>query len=276
MSTERTDLGATPVGRLVQGSVSQGKTTDYDGNALVFKTGANAGQPRSDFFFSVAIRKDDPGVNLLLQSIQAEARKCFPQFFDASGACLIPTFSWKFKDGDCQVPNENNVRNCDREGFAGCWVFSFSGSRAPGLSKRNEQGQVVPISDPSEIKKGYYIQVAADVSGNGNTKKPGVYLNHSLVLLAGYGEVIMSGPDAATAFAAPTALPAGASATPPAVVPQAAVAPQAAPIAAPAPTSLPAPTFTPPPVAAAPVPGFAPPPVAAAPVPGFVPGPIVF
>ena len=50
-----------PIGRLVDGSIYVPQTTDANGQPLVTKTGPNAGQPRQNVYFSVAIPKT-PGV----------------------------------------------------------------------------------------------------------------------------------------------------------------------------------------------------------------------
>ena len=50
-----------PVGRLVEGSLYRAQTTDMDGKPLTFKNGPNAGQPRKNWFFAVAIPKGVEG-----------------------------------------------------------------------------------------------------------------------------------------------------------------------------------------------------------------------
>ena len=47
----------TPVGRLVMGSLYDGQDTDAEGRPLVYKTGPDAGKPRKNFFFGIAIQK---------------------------------------------------------------------------------------------------------------------------------------------------------------------------------------------------------------------------
>ncbi len=241
MSNEITNF-LTPVGRLVQGDVFTGKNTDQQGQPLVYKTGAMAGQPRTDYFFALAIAKNDPGLAEFMKVITDQAGQDFPHLKGASGTIDFPGFSWKFKDGDDTTPDVNGRRNCDREGFPGHYVFSFSGSNAPGVHKRDQSGNIIPIVNPEELKKGYYIQVFGSVKGNGQQQKPGIYLNHSMVLLCGYGEEIVSGPDANAVFGnAPVApLPQGASATPLAAMPvNAAPQPPAMPQ-----TTMPAPQAT--------------------------------
>lgn len=272
MSNEITNF-LTPVGRLVQGDVFTGKNTDQQGQPLVYKTGAMAGQPRTDYFFALAIAKNDPGLAEFMKVITDQAGQDFPHLKGASGTIDFPGFSWKYKDGDDTTPDVNGRRNCDREGFPGHYVFSFSGSNAPGVHKRDQSGNIVPIVNPEELKKGYYIQVFGSVKGNGQSQKPGVYLNHSMVLLCGYGEEIVSGPDANTVFGnAPVApLPQGASATPLAAMPAAAA--PASVNAAPQPPAMPQ-TIMPAPQATIPQaqqPAPAPAPVNAAPQPPAMP-----
>ncbi len=121
---------------------------------------------------------------------------------------------------------------------------------------------------PEQIKTGYYVQVAGSVAGNDSTQNPGVYLNHSMVALAGYGQEITSGPDpTAAGFGAGVAAPVGMSAVPLAGLPTGAPA-AATPAALPA-VALPLPT----PVVPSPA-ILAPPNVAAAPSPPPA-GPVV-
>jgi hypothetical protein len=242
----------TPVGRLVQGDCFEGQTKDAEGNPLVIKNGPNAGQPRVDYFMAIAIPKTDATYNKLWATIHGEARAAFPSLFDASGNCINPKFAFKVTDGDSQVPNTKGVKPCDREGFPGHWVLNFSGGYAPKCYIQ-ENGAYKLVTDPSMIKRGYYIRIAGTVKGNGSQQQPGVFLNHSMVELVGYGEEIVTGPNADAVFggAPAAALPAGASATP--LAPAAAPAmPGAAPTpAAPAPAA-------PAPAPAAPAPGQAP------------------
>ena len=115
-------------------------------------------------------------------------------------------------DGDSQVPNTKGSKPCDRQGYPGHWVLGFSGGFAP---KCYTTGAEALITDPNMIKKGYYVRVYGTVKGNGSAQQPGVFLNHRMVELIGYGEEIITGPDGKQIFgAAPVAMPAGASATP--------------------------------------------------------------
>jgi len=196
----------TPVGRLVQGSPFTPNTKDATGAPLVYKTGANAGQPRSDYYMAIAIPKTDPGLTELFEKITRAAHAGFP-----GGQYNSPNFAWKFMDGDGTDSNGQPYAN--REGFAGCYIFKFSGGFPPTCYAKGGLGV---LTDPESIKRGYYIRIYGSTTGNGSAQQPGIYLNHNMVELIGYGDEIISGPDGAAIFGgAPVAsLPPGASATP--------------------------------------------------------------
>lgn len=267
----RTDL-LTPVGRLVGGSLYTGSDKDADGKPRVIKSGPNQGQPTTQFYFKIAIPKGpeqhwastDWGAK-----IWAAGHAAFPV------QAQTPHFSWKVVDGDSTVPNRNNNKPCDNEGFPGNWVLTFSSGFPPKVFNADGTQQITEVD---AVKPGYFIQVFGSVDGNGSTQQPGVFLNHSMVAFAAYGPEINFGvPASAVGFGTGTALPAGASAVPlstgfnPAPpAPAAAPAPTAPP---PAPPARAASTPVPPapaPTTVAPNPGFLappPPPAAAAPRP---------
>jgi hypothetical protein len=203
----------TPVGRIVAGDCFKGSDKDANGNPRTIKSGPNAGQPTTQYFIGLAIAKTDPGWPALEQAIDAAAREAFPSLFDAAGKCVRPDFARKIVDGDSQIPNQNNKRPCDKEGYPGHWVVSFSTSFAPGCYTK---GGAERIMDTTAIKKGDYVRVDGSVKGNDNAQKPGVFLNHNMVEFCGHGTEIVSVPDAAAVFggAPVTALPAGASEIP--------------------------------------------------------------
>jgi hypothetical protein len=219
-----------------------------DGNPLVIKSGPNAGQPRKKFFMALAVPKTDPGAAGLIRTIEAAAMAGFPSLFAAGEPA---DFAYKYKDGDSAKPDASGKAPRDREGYPGNWVFEFSGGYE---SKCFTAGGAAALTEMDAIKTGDYIRISGSVSANGSSARPGVYLNHNMVELVGYGDAISNAPDASQVFgAAPAALPPGASATP--------VAPETAP----APT-VPQPAGTAPP----PHTGFLdapPPPPAAAPAP---------
>jgi hypothetical protein len=253
-----------PVARLIMGDVYDPNDRDADGNPLVIKNGPNAGQPRVDFFMGVAIQKTR-GVTDWRQTewgapIFAEGAAAFPQQHLARG------FAWKVEDGDSQEPNTRGHKICDREGARGHWVVRLGGGYAPRLFTRegNEYKQLPSGREtPAEarvLKLGHYVQCQVTVEGNRSQQRPGLYLNHSMVLHVGYGPEIIVGPRAADVFgAAPAALPPGASATPvgvrsmPVAAPPA-VAPAPAPVAVAPHATILEPVLPPPVPAAAPAP----------------------
>lgn len=202
----------TPVGRLVQGDCFEGQTTDAEGKPLVIREGANAGKTRTTWFMAIAIAKSDPGYAELWAKIYAEAVRSFPLLFDPQGRCSLATFAFKVRDGDSTVPNQKGIRPCDLEGFPGHWILNFSGGFAPKVYQKGGNSLVV---SSDEIKRGYYIRIAGTVAGNKSQIRPGVYLNHAMVELCGYGPEIFSGPDPKLFGESPAGtLPSGASVTP--------------------------------------------------------------
>ena len=266
MSQQQIEL-LTPVGRLVQGNPFEGNTKDATGRPLVYKTGANAGQPRVDYFMAIAIPKTDPGVQDIITKIQTAAQAGFP-----NGEFNAPTFAWKIIDGD--GVDAKGQPHANKQGFAGNYIFKFSGGYAP---KCYSAGGAAVLTDPASIKRGYYIRIYGSTVANMSAQQPGVYLNHSAVELIGYGEEIQTGPDGAAVFGGQPAgaLPAGASATPIAPATPMAQPPAAVPGAAPMPApAAPMPAAVAPvaaPVPAAPVPGMVAPAPAVAPAPGAAP-----
>lgn len=240
----------TPVGRLIGGSLYEGRTTNYEGDPLVVKTGPNAGQPRKDFSFGVAFPKT-PGAahwanEAWMSPVWALARAAFPQ-----GEAQRPDFAWKITDGDSTIPNKKGKKPCDNEGYKGNWVVWFSGGSAPRVC--DAKGTTF-LTDPDAVKPGYYVQVLGSVADNSPSKSPGLYWNHSIVAFSGFGEEIHFGPSLSEAGFGNAALPPGASSTPPAgMTPPAPNVPGAAPSV---PSSIPAyPTASaqPAPVSVAPV-----------------------
>lgn len=209
--SNRTNL-TTPVGRIVMGSLYKANTTDAEGKPLVVKNGPNAGQPRVDFFFALAIPKQGEqswAQTTWGQTIFGVGRAAFPQ------ACQSPTFAWKIEDGDSQIPNKRGKKPCDNEGWRGCWILKFSGGYAPKVFRQDGSGYV-QVTEADYVKPGYYVEVACSVDGNGSQSQPGIYLNHSMVCFRAYGPEIVFGPNVEEAGFGQAPLPAGASMTPPA------------------------------------------------------------
>jgi|SRR5690606_15501917 len=238
-----------PTGRIVAGNLYKPRVTDAEGRPLVYKSGPQMGQPRQDFFFALAIPKG--GEQHWAQTPWGQIIWAAGHEFMAS-AGNMPTFAWKVTDGDSQVPNRKGTKPCDREGYKGHWVVAFSSSFKPNVFNRDGSARIV---EDDAVNPGDYVQVFGNVDGNGSSSQPGVFINHNMVALQGYGERISFGPDAAAVGFGQGALPAGASAVP------------VGGLSTPAPTPAPAP---------APTPGATtPPPVAATPAPSPAPAPVV-
>lgn len=186
-----------PPGRLIMGSLYEGSKTDADGNPRVTKTGPNVGSAYVQFFFGVAIPKGaEPhwAQTAWGQLIMAVGAAAFPQVYQSR------TFAWKIIDGDSTELNEEGRRPCDREGAPGHWIVKFSGGFQPKLFQQTGPRIFSDLTAPGLIRKGYWIQVAGNVKDNVPSKKPGVYLNPSMVLFVRADAEITSGPDAATVF----------------------------------------------------------------------------
>lgn len=237
-----------PTGRVVGGNLYKPRTVDAEGRPLVYKSGPDIGKPREDWFFAVAFPKV-AGQHWASTDWGAKIWEVGHAFQAAAGQ--NPRFAWKVQDGDSTVPNQNGKRNCDREGYPGNWIVSFSSSYAPRIFNRDGSS---PITDADAVKPGYFVQVFAEAKANGSQQQPGVFINHRMVALQGYGPEIVFGPDASAVGFGQGALPAGASAVPvgalaapPAPgVPGAPPAPPAAGVAVPPTTPVPGATVAPP------------------------------
>lgn len=270
MTSSRTDF-LTPTGRLVLGSLYKAQTNDMEGRPLVVKSGANIGQPSQRFFFALAIAKGPEGH---WANTEWGAKIWAAGHVGCPNAHLLTEYSWKIIDGDSIKPNLKGTRPCDREGYPGHWVLSYSSTFAPDVC--NSDGKV-KLTDIGAVKLGDYVQVWGSVEFNGSNGKPGVYLNHSAVALQGYGTEIHVGFDTGSVGFGGGALPAGASAVPIGAMtpPAPGAAPSSPPPPAAAPASPPPPaTQTQTPVRPHPAfltPGAPAPPAAAAPAPPSAP-----
>ena len=242
----------TPVGRMVQGSVSKPNTKDMNGQPMVVKTGPNKGQPTQQFFIALAIPKG-PETHWASTPWGAEIWKVGHAAFP--GVAQRPDFAWKITDGDSTIPNKRNTVPAQQTGFARHWVLKCTSSFPPTCWNANGTAPVAPES----IKCGFFLQLSVTVNGNGNQQNPGVYLNCGMVALAAYGEEIQQGPDPTSAGFGGAPLPAGASMTPPAGMPAGTPAPGA-------------PGYPPAPGAPVLPPGYVQPPAPGAPV--YPPAPV--
>jgi hypothetical protein len=210
MANDRVDF-VTPVGRIVQGDCWEPNTTDMDGNPLVVKAGANAGQPRVQYFVGLAIPKTSTLFPALQSAIMGAAASFFPTLFPG-GQCTSPEFAFKVMDGDDTRVDTEGKRYCDKEGFAGHWILKLTNGFeikcwTKGLGSR--------IENPEQLKRGYFVRAAGDISSNKSSQKPGVFLNVKAIELIGHGDEI-GGGDSSHLFseAAITEIPAGCSDVP--------------------------------------------------------------
>lgn len=200
-----------PVGRLVGGSLYQSRVVT-DTATKQPKLNADGSKVIS-FSFGVAFPKN--GTTHWAQipewgaKIWAEGHQAWP-----NGQANAPTFAWKVIDGDSQVPNKNNRKPAENEGWPGHWVVWFSGTYAPKTCNAN--GTVVYADKEERIKPGHFVQVFGSVKGNNPSPSPGVYLNFSMVAHAAFGPEIQlaNTVDAAAVGFGAAPLPAGASVAP--------------------------------------------------------------
>ena len=195
-------------GRLVRGDLFTGNDKNKEGGPRISKSG----QPITSFFITVAIRKDDPCLAKFFGMVSFVGERDFP-----SGQSKQPGFKSKIQDGD--------LLHNDRTGQQVPWPEWGHGHYIVNMEQVNQPIHTVdqnnaPIVDRNLIKNGDYVMVSVGVRGNDNQGlNAGLYLDPSIVKLIGYGEAIITRPDAATVFGeAPVALPPGASATPVAAV----------------------------------------------------------
>lgn len=87
-------------GRLVWGHPEKSESTDMQGKPRTIKSGPSAGQPLITYPFGVAIAKIDPEWPAFQALCEKAAKDAKPHLFGADGKCVLPSFSWKIKDGD--------------------------------------------------------------------------------------------------------------------------------------------------------------------------------
>lgn len=184
----------TPIGRIVQGDLYSGATTNKKGEPLTFR---KTGEPRIDYWHRLAIRKDDPGWAQFWAQVQQSGVAEWP-----GGEATRPGFAWKRVDGDAP-------ENAQKAGFPGCWVIKFS----TGFDfKKYDKGC---RGFKTDIKRGDYITLLTQVKNNMSADTPGIILNILAVEFQAYGEEIVGADYSQHFTAAPEQqLPVGASAVP--------------------------------------------------------------
>ena len=196
------------LGRLVYGNLYEPKPkTNNDGSP---KVDVKTGEPMVSFDYGVAIAKGTEGgwwETEWGKSIFSVGSAAFP-----GGESQRPDFAWKVHDGDSQVMNKANKRNCDKPGYAGHWILNFSSSY-PSKYFKLEGHQPEAFPAVGAIKIGYYVEISGSIKGNGSPQSPGVYLNHSILCLRSVYDEIVTGPDPMSAGFGQNALPQGVTMT---------------------------------------------------------------
>lgn len=199
--SNRLDFFTPVAGRFISGSLTEKRSKDSDNRPI---------EPEKQRYeFGIAFQKNEiwsmlteqfrPWLTTQLAS-DANGLSRMQEWFST-----LTGFSMKISDGD--KPNAKGQLN---ENSKGCFVMWFSSSFSPDTVDSTMTNQIPADS----IKRGYYVQIAGNISPNGLTaSQAGIYLNATHVRLVAEGEEIKGGVDAVTAFggtAAPTSLPPGA------------------------------------------------------------------
>lgn len=180
------DRMLTPVGRIVQGSVSEQVTRDFDGKPLPPKPD---GSPDLHWFIALAIPKTDPGWPAIQAMLVRAALAGNPCGVGPDGQAT-GTFSWKYEDGDSTTPNQKGNRPCDREGFPSNWVLKLKTNFLFSCFNNNKD-----VIDARDIKLGYFVIASVSAAPNNKTgNQAGVFLNLHGLKLHAEGPIIQVGP----------------------------------------------------------------------------------
>lgn len=226
-----------PIGRIVQGNGLVGSPQFVQGTQTP-KLNAK-GEQQVNWYVTVAFDKANPKTQEMITAIQTEAARLFPALFPYgyqpaaradtqpplnAGGCIRNDFAFKLLDGDGY--DANGKAHALKEGFKGCWIVKIS-TYAGAMRIVNGLNNNAPITEvgkePGKIKTGDFVICCLDINTNGwkgdAQSKPGIYMNPDLLQLVGYGDEIISGPNAdemlkGAAAAAGGYVPAGMSTTP--------------------------------------------------------------
>lgn len=201
-----------PAGRMVQGDLYKANDTDFvTRQKRVYPAGHRlAGQPKITYFFALAVKKNGEqhwAQTPWGQQIYQFTQQAWP-VDPRTGVSPIqrPDFAWKIEDGDSTVPNKNNRINARTEGFAGCWIISFSSVYPPKIITTD----FAPITEPNAVKRGFWIEPVGTVDTNESQGNPGIYINGEFVMFRAIDKEIsgMVDPRSIQGFGQ-SALPAG-------------------------------------------------------------------
>lgn len=204
----------TPIGRIVQGNGLVGNPKFVQGTTTP-KLGKN-GQQQVEWYVTVAFEKANPKTGEMIVALQTEAARLYPGLFPYgyqptaradtqppinAGGCIRNDFAFKIIDGDGY--DANGKAQSLKEGFKGCWILKISTYAGAmrvvnGLTANSAITEVG--TGPNHIKTGDYVVCCLDIDTNGwkgdAQSKPGIYVNPDLLQLVGYGDQIISGPNA--------------------------------------------------------------------------------
>lgn len=201
-----------PAGRMVQGDLYKANDTDFvTKQKRVYPAGHRlAGQPKITYFFALAVKKNGEqhwAQTPWGQQIYQFTTQAWP-VDPRTGVSPIqrPDFAWKIEDGDSTVPNKNNRINARTEGFAGCWIISFSSVYPPKIITTD----FTPITEPNAVKRGFWVEPVGTVDTNESQGNPGIYINGEFVMFRAIDKEIsgMVDPRTIQGFGQ-SALPAG-------------------------------------------------------------------
>jgi Protein of unknown function (DUF2815) len=202
---ERLEFFTPVVGRFVRGDITEKRTKDNDGRDIL--------PEKQQYQFGIAFEKAAiwpmlteqwyPWIASQVARDQNAMQRLQGWFSTLDG------YSMKVSDGD--KPNQKGQFN---EHTKGCFVINLSSNFIPKCVGPDAAYTEI---DAVAIKRGYYVQLAGNITPNGEAgDRTGIYINPSVVRLIAEGDEIKGGGvDAATAFggtAAPMALPPGARA----------------------------------------------------------------
>lgn len=198
----------TPGGRFVMGSFTQKQDKDMDGRPI----------PPEDqeFFFGLAVPKNQPGMDELLGTLWNYAAQGYQQnpavMNQINQGLSARDFSWKVEDGDIAKPDRKTGQMRDiPEYMKGCYIIKFKTKYPFGAC--DAQGNDI---NPGDIKIGDYGDVMFAVGINGRVDhNAGIILYPNAIRRLGFGDAISGQQSASSAFANRQAqVPTGASPNP--------------------------------------------------------------
>ena len=164
----------TPVGRLVYGSVFEGSDKGYQNR--LNDIDQSTGKPQLKWTFGLAIEKGNPELPAFMALLQGSMREAWPTF---QGNMSDPdSFKAKIIDGD-------SPKYVGKDAYKGCLVFKIESKFLPTVFAVDGNRL---ITNPEEVKRGYYIQVAGSYTTNALQDKPGMKLWGSKILFRYAGE----------------------------------------------------------------------------------------